>query len=179
MLSIVSPDTDASLPCWRMEVQMIHRSLAISSLVAFACVSACAGGGNDSEEPIAPAVTEDGSADAAPDAATAPSASEPSDESSSRAVEDDDVMSFAADVSPILQANCSACHATGTVPRFASSDASVAYPIAVEHSDDIVGRLEQGTMPPSCGRQPPGSSGCISAADFDAIQRWVEDGTRE
>jgi hypothetical protein len=165
-----------------MEVDMSHRSLAIPSFVAFAgvsaCIFACAGSSDDSDEPIA-AVTEDGSADAAPDGGAVPPASEPSNEASSSAAEDDDVSSFAADISPILQANCSSCHATGILPRFASSDASIAYPIAVQHSDDIIVRLEQGTMPPSCGRQAPGSIGCISAADFDAIQRWAEGGTRE
>jgi hypothetical protein len=165
-------------PCWRMEVDMSHRSRAIPWFVAFACVSACAGSSDDSAESIAAAVTEDGSAAVAPNGGAAPP-SEPSNESSSSATEDDDVPSFASDISPILQANCSSCHATGTLPRFASSDASVAYPIAVEHRDDIIGRLEQGTMPPSCGRQPPDSSGCISAADFDAIQRWAEGGARE
>jgi hypothetical protein len=157
---------------------MSHRSLAIPSFVAVVCVSACAGSSDDSEEPIGPAVSEDGSAGPAPNGRAAPPESEPSNASSSSAV-DDDVASFAADISPILQANCSLCHAIGALPRFASSDASVAYPIAVEHRDDIIGRLEQGTMPPSCGRQSPDSSGCISAADFDAIQRWVEGGIRE
>jgi len=163
----------------RMEFHMSHRSRAIPSFVALICVSACAGSNDESEEPMAAAVPEDGNADAAPNGGAAPPASEPSNESFSGAAEDDAVTSFAVDISPILQANCGACHATGNLPRFASSDASVAYPYAVGRSDDIIGRLEQGTMPPSCGRQPPGSSGCISAADFDTIQRWVEGGTLE
>jgi hypothetical protein len=91
--------------------------------------------------------------------------------------DDDPVPSFAADILPILTTNCGSCHAAGFLPRFAASDADAAYAVAVSLSDAMVTRLDAGTMPPSCSRKEPGANGCISVADFDAIERWVQGGT--
>jgi hypothetical protein len=91
----------------------------------------------------------------------------------------DDVPSFAADVLPILRAECGSCHGAGFLPRFAATNADAAYTVAVDLSTEIVQRIEQGTMPPACGRGEPGDSGCVSEDDFETIQGWVEGDTPE
>jgi hypothetical protein len=93
--------------------------------------------------------------------------------------DDDGVPSFASDILPILTTNCGSCHAAGFLPRFAASDAAAAYAVAVSLSDEMLTRLDAGTMPPSCSRKEPGANGCIGVADFEAIERWVQGGTPE
>jgi hypothetical protein len=92
---------------------------------------------------------------------------------------DGDVPSFAADILPILRTSCGSCHATGFLPRFAATNADSAYIVAVDLSDDIVARIDAGSMPPACGGNAPGSRGCVSADDFEEIQAWVEGDTPE
>jgi hypothetical protein len=89
-----------------------------------------------------------------------------------------DSLGFAEDIHPILVARCGSCHASGFLPRFASSNVQAAYDVAVDLSDTIVALIQAGDMPPACSG-PPGSSGCVSKADFESIQEWVTDGTPE
>jgi hypothetical protein len=91
-------------------------------------------------------------------------------------------VSYARDIQPILQAQCSPCHTTDNDGRH---NAASSYADAVRVSADIVREISTGGMPESgsgnqgCNRGDPGDPGCVSAEDFALIQRWVAAGTPE
>ena len=78
-------------------------------------------------------------------------------------------------VHPILVSNCATCHASGGLPRLANANLETAFTVAQARAAQIVNLLSTGAMPPACGG-PPGSDGCVSAADFELIQQWVSAG---
>ncbi|MEO8185262.1 MAG: hypothetical protein ABI895_41170 [Deltaproteobacteria bacterium] len=86
-------------------------------------------------------------------------------------------VSFEQDILPVLRANCGSCHASGFLPRFASSDVDIAFSVAEAQSQRMVALLADGDMPPACAGRAPGGRGCVSADDFSLIQDWVEAGT--
>jgi hypothetical protein len=90
-----------------------------------------------------------------------------------------ETVGFEADVYPILKTNCGSCHANGFLPRFANANVDTAYDVAVDLSDTIVDLIASGDMPPACSGRAPGGQGCVSAANFELIQDWVEDDTPE
>jgi hypothetical protein len=65
------------------------------------------------------------------------------------------------------------------LPRFANANVDTAYGVAVALSDTIVDLIASGDMPPACSGRDPGGQGCVSAANFELIQDWVEDDTPE
>jgi len=91
-----------------------------------------------------------------------------------------DEISFQADIRPIFLASCSACHAAGNLPNFASPDAAASYRVAARESEEILEVLEEGEMPlGTCSGGAPGTSGCVSMADFQLVSDWVEAGSPE
>jgi hypothetical protein len=86
-------------------------------------------------------------------------------------------VSFEQDILPVLRANCASCHASGFLPRFASSDVDTAFSVAVAQSQRMLTLIADGDMPPACGGRAPGGRGCLSADDFSLIQDWVGAGT--
>jgi hypothetical protein len=90
------------------------------------------------------------------------------------------LVTYTKDIQPILVANCSPCHSTD---RDGGHNAATSFADAVRVSADIVREIRTGGMPESgsgnqgCNRGDPGDPGCVSAADFDLIQRWIADGT--
>ena len=105
-------------------------------------------------------------------------------------VSDEDLVSFDDDIHPILVAKCNPCHATPTVftPGHAAADPNAAFAATQGMSLDqpvyerILARTSGedpgGFMPPSdvgC-MGPLGSEGCLTVAEFDLIQLWVEQG---
>jgi hypothetical protein len=91
-------------------------------------------------------------------------------------------VSYARDIQPILLAQCSPCHATDNNGQH---NAATSYADAVRVSARIVREINSGGMPESgsgnmgCNGGDPGDPGCVSAADFELIQRWVAAGTPE
>ncbi len=83
-------------------------------------------------------------------------------------------VSFAADVYPILQANCGTCHTTDYIAghNVASPDEAEAYGFAKDLGDTVLERVNGGGMPPTCGGVP-GDPGCLSAGAVDLIRRWT------
>jgi hypothetical protein len=84
---------------------------------------------------------------------------------------------FEPDILPLLRADCGSCHASGSLPRFASSDADTAFSVAVAKSQRMLSLIAGGDMPPACSGRAPGGRGCVSADDFSLIQAWVGAGT--
>ena len=82
-------------------------------------------------------------------------------------------VSFAADIYPILTANCGPCHATDYLGghNVASPDEPEAYGFARDLKGTILERVNGGGMPPDC-LGPPGSANCLSVAEVDLIRRW-------
>lgn len=79
-----------------------------------------------------------------------------------------------------MLANCGGCHGAGSLPNFASADVDASYRVAVRESEDILEELEEGEMPlGTCRGGAPGTTGCISLADFDLVNDWVEAGSPE
>jgi hypothetical protein len=82
-------------------------------------------------------------------------------------------VSFAADIYPILTANCVPCHATDYSGghNVASPDEAEAYGFAQDLKGTILERVNGGNMPPDC-YGAPGSPNCLSVAEVDLIRRW-------
>ncbi|MEO8181679.1 MAG: hypothetical protein ABI895_22825 [Deltaproteobacteria bacterium] len=91
-------------------------------------------------------------------------------------------VSYTNDLQPILVARCSPCHATD---NDGGHNAASSYADAVRVSARIVREIGTGGMPESgsgnagCNGGDPGDPGCVSAAEFALIQRWVATGTPE
>jgi len=82
-------------------------------------------------------------------------------------------VSFAANIYPIVTANCVPCHATDYSGghNVASPDEVEAYGFAQELKGRILERVNGGNMPPDC-YGPPGAPNCLSVAEVDLIRRW-------
>jgi hypothetical protein len=82
-------------------------------------------------------------------------------------------VSFAADIYPIVTANCVPCHATDYSGghNVASPDEAEAYGFAQNLRGTILERVNGGNMPPTCYGQP-GDPNCLSVAEVDLIRRW-------
>jgi hypothetical protein len=109
-----------------------------------------------------------------------------------------DTVSFAEDIHPIFLAKCagSGCHSVANPfqPGHAAADVNAAYDAAtgVTASGDLVyerilsrvsGNDPRGIMPPSypptsCGNAL-GAPGCVTQAEFELIQDWVDHGRPE
>jgi hypothetical protein len=94
----------------------------------------------------------------------------------------DDVVTYTADIQPILLLRCSPCHATD---NNGGHNAASDYDDAVERADDIIDELESGGMPESgsgnqgCDGGDPGDPGCVTVEEFELIEAWVEGDTPE
>src|SRR5688572_21597881 len=96
-----------------------------------------------------------------------------------------DLVSFDADIHPILVENCGQCHSTpgGALPGHGAAAAEDAF--AEVHGESngepvymrILTRTsgDAAFMPPGCGGAP-GTPGCLTAEEYDLIERWVEQG---
>jgi hypothetical protein len=95
----------------------------------------------------------------------------------------DDVVTFA-ELFPVLQANCGSCHGGGGLPAFAQANQDAAYAVTQGTSDDgdlfyeemVERAVVARTMPPACNGQALGTGACLSVADADLLQAWVDDG---
>jgi len=83
-------------------------------------------------------------------------------------------VGFAADVYPILQAQCGPCHTTDYSGghNVASSDEVEAYGFAQSLGGRVLARVNGGGMPPTCSGAA-GDPGCLSRVDVDLIRRWT------
>jgi hypothetical protein len=90
-----------------------------------------------------------------------------------------DAITFTADIRPILVTNCGSCHASGGLPQFASANAATGFDVAFGLRSTIISEIRSGNMPADTCNGAPGSSGCVSVADFDSIQQWVASGAPE
>jgi len=109
-----------------------------------------------------------------------------------------DMVSFATDIHPIFLAKCagSGCHSVANPyqPGHAAEDVNAAYAAAtgVTASGDPVyerilartsGDDPRGSMPPPYALTPCqgalGAPGCVTQAEFDLIQDWVDQGRPE
>jgi hypothetical protein len=90
-----------------------------------------------------------------------------------------DVITFSADIRPILVAQCGRCHASGGLPQFASANAATGFDVAFRERNSIVSEIRNGNMPADTCDGAPGSDGCVSVADFERIQQWVMAGAPE
>jgi hypothetical protein len=90
-----------------------------------------------------------------------------------------DVLTFTADIRPILVTNCGRCHASGGLPNFASANAATGFDVAFRERNEIIELIQDGEMPADTCNGAPGSNGCVSVADFDLIRQWVAAGAPE
>jgi hypothetical protein len=122
-----------------------------------------------------------GSASATAGSSTGGSASAMGGATNEGAAGDDAAPGFAADVYPILVANCGgvACHGDGSfLPQHAHSDVEIAFEEAQPVADRIAGRVSgqlTPIMPQFCG-PAPGVGECLSIAEVQLIQAWAESG---
>jgi hypothetical protein len=104
-------------------------------------------------------------------------------------------LGFARDVHPIFLAKCAGagCHSTGNAyqPGHASADVAVAYaatqgvtgdgaPVYARILARTSGKDPRGSMPPPYATPPcqgaPGAPGCLTVAEFELIEAWVNSG---
>jgi hypothetical protein len=95
------------------------------------------------------------------------------------------VVSFEQDVHPIFVASCGPCHvANGEGSHnVGGPDVAMAYDQAVGIGQRLVTRVDGGGMPPpyaeppnNCGDQggdQPGDPGCLTVAEVELIQAWI------
>ncbi len=88
----------------------------------------------------------------------------------------EDTVSFAADLhQQIFTMRCGGCHPG----QWGSTTLATAYAAAVANADEIAGRVDGSggnIMPQNCGNAP-GQGSCLSVAQVDLIQSWVDDDT--
>lgn len=92
------------------------------------------------------------------------------------------VVSFALDIRPIFVASCSPCHFDegNGGHNVASDDLPTAYAEAVALGETLVDRVNGGGMPPSYADPPnncegnPGDPGCLTVAEVELIQTWLD-----
>jgi len=91
----------------------------------------------------------------------------------------DSVVTYSQVIQPILQADCSPCHAG---QGRGGHNAATSYADAVRVAERITSDITSGSMPASgsgnvgCRRAAPGSPGCVSVADLALIKEWVAAG---
>jgi hypothetical protein len=155
-------------------ISPVVRDIFVLGALALACVGEIdTQGGNEAPSNSAPS-------------SSAPSSSVPSSAGTAvgspgaaQAADVDEPISFLADVRPILLDNCGRCHASGSLPNFASASADSSYAVALRESEEILEELEEGAMPADTCSGAPGSRGCVSLAEFELIRDWVEAGAPE
>jgi hypothetical protein len=116
--------------------------------------------------------TDAGSADAGLDASDAPPSG---------------VVSFEQDIHPIFAEHCGTCHVTDGEGNHnvGGPNVAMAYDQAVGIGQRLVMRVNGGGMPPSyaappndCGAQnrgdEPGDPGCLTVAQVELIQTWID-----
>jgi mono/diheme cytochrome c family protein len=88
-------------------------------------------------------------------------------------------LSFDADIWPIFNANCGPCHTAGSSggQSIGNADKAKALSDAKTFKDGIIQDIEDGSMPLGTCGGPPGSDGCVTAADFKKIQDWFAAGS--
>ena len=92
------------------------------------------------------------------------------------------VVSFALDIRPIFVASCGPCHfnENNGGHNIASDDLAAAYGEAVELGETLVDRVNGGGMPPDYAEPPnncegnPGDPGCLTVAEVELIQTWLD-----
>lgn len=80
----------------------------------------------------------------------------------------DDVITFTADIQPIISSNCLGCHSSP--PRNGAPFPLVTFDQVSARSGGIFNAVDAGTMPPS---------GRIPQALVDLIDQWIQDGLVE
>lgn len=93
-----------------------------------------------------------------------------------RSVDPDAEVTFANQVSRVLQRHCTECHRAGEIGPFALSD----YEEVVGWADMILEVVELRRMPPwhaAQGHAPLANARRMPQADIELLQRWVEAGT--
>jgi hypothetical protein len=131
---------------------------AVEGSAGAAGASGAAGAGSDGEGGAAGAGASDGESGAA----------------GAGGSDGEAVVSYTADVQPILGDNCSPCH-SGL--GFGQHNAASVYGDAVRVADAILDEIESGGMPPACGGGDPGDPGCVSEEDLEVLEQWVDDDT--
>ncbi|HVZ34905.1 MAG TPA: hypothetical protein VG963_20905, partial [Polyangiaceae bacterium] len=88
-------------------------------------------------------------------------------------------LSFDADIWPIFNTNCAPCHTTNSYggQSIGNEDKDKALADAKSFKDGILADIQAGTMPAGSCSGPPGSDGCVTAADFKKIQDWFAAGS--
>jgi hypothetical protein len=96
------------------------------------------------------------------------------------------VVSFEQDVHPIFVASCGPCHVADNSGghNVGGSDVAAAYDQAVDIGQRLVTRVDGGGMPPSYAEPPndcgaeggdqPGDPGCLTVAEVQLIQAWID-----
>jgi hypothetical protein len=91
------------------------------------------------------------------------------------------VVSFAADIHPIFVARCGPCHVSQDYANHnVGGELDEAYLDAVRLGEDLVDRVNGGGMPPSYAEPPnncdgnPGDPGCLTVAEVELIQTWLD-----
>lgn len=97
------------------------------------------------------------------------------------------IVSFAGDVHPIFAESCGPCHVTDNSAghNVGGPDVASAYAEAVDLGQRLVIRVDGGGMPPSyadppndCGAEgrgdQPGDPGCLTVAEVQLIQTWID-----
>jgi hypothetical protein len=156
---------------------------------------------NDDDDDTA-AADDDSEAPAAPRPRPAAPAADDDDDTETPAASDDDEapvtdedeppaedeepaggasLAFETDVWPIFNTTCGPCHAGGGLGgnNIGDPDVDTAFEDATRVADRVVARITAGGMPPSCSGGAPGDPGCITAADFEIVEAWIEAGTPE
>lgn len=89
-------------------------------------------------------------------------------------------VSFASDIWPIFNSQCGPCHVSaGIVSNFGDPDIDQAFENSEGFEAQVLGVIESGRMPQTCGGGDPGAAGCLSVADAAAIEAWYEAGAPE
>ena len=83
-------------------------------------------------------------------------------------------LSFATDIHPIFRMYCRPCHEDefSGGHNLAADDPAEAYGFLIDVAPRLVGRVNGGGMPFSCGDGVPGDPGCITVAELALIQSW-------
>jgi hypothetical protein len=90
------------------------------------------------------------------------------------------VLSFAADIHPIFEANCGPCHTTNNFGghNVADDDVDAAYDDAIALGMELLNRIDGGGMPQACQGEP-GDTGCLTVAQVELVRTWMEQGSEE
>jgi hypothetical protein len=85
-------------------------------------------------------------------------------------------LSFAADVLPILAANCGPCHTTGNSGGHSVGGALPgSFNDAIELGDELLTRINGNGMPLGC--TTPGQAPCLSIENIELVAAWIDGGS--